>query len=458
MDRIKAKLLDKGGTLGDWSGLITNGLQAEDQVWVEGKNFRGNVLEHAQSIMTKDAIAEYECVDNAGRDQGRAVIRLLDWEDVGRGLLKAEHLVASDGYYEWYGAHELKDGKGVYHICSDGRGECSVRLGRADRRELIHLHRWRMTSPLLMMEAEYTRSLALQVMENWVNNFKVTVPEPVFPPVPPGGGGRRDETGLDKEMEKEEHPEKEVPGGQRKDAPREKEKDVKVPKGSVGMVLEKKAAERREALKEKEAEERRRRGRGRSRSRGKRRRRASGRASSGGSSDGRSKSSESSRGFRMPSARGEDEMWRLSQKNPGKLLRVTMEDLSRFLADRAPGGGKMEWSDHRMMAYVSQVLVAQHPPASMGVRNHRELMTLARAIDLLLEGQLPELGDLLVQRLKAVETAVIEQSWSTARHQELIPAQAMSLTSEGEKRKAAKMELSHSKLRELIVKGKRPEK
>jgi hypothetical protein len=94
----------------------------------------------------------------------------------------------------------------------------------------------------------------------------------------------------------------------------------------------------------------------------------------------------------------------------------------------------------------------------MGVRNHRELVTLGKAIDLLLSGQLGELGDLLVQRLKAVETAVADQNWSTARHQELIPAQAASLTTEQERRKAARMELAQGKLRELVSKGRRQDK
>ena len=36
MEAIKKKLLEKGGTAGDWGSLITNGLQAEDQLWTEG--------------------------------------------------------------------------------------------------------------------------------------------------------------------------------------------------------------------------------------------------------------------------------------------------------------------------------------------------------------------------------------------------------------------------------------
>ena len=110
------------------------------------------------------------------------------------------------------------------------------------------------------------------------------------------------------------------------------------------------------------------------------------------------------------------------------------------------------------MAYLNQVVLVQHPPGVMGVRNHRELTTLGRAIDLLLQGHLGELGDLLVQRFKAIETAMADQSWSSAKHQELIPAQAASLTTETERKKAAKLELTQGKLRDMVARGKKQDK
>ena len=41
MEDFKNELFSKGGTLSDWVGLITNGLQAEDQLWVESKKMAG---------------------------------------------------------------------------------------------------------------------------------------------------------------------------------------------------------------------------------------------------------------------------------------------------------------------------------------------------------------------------------------------------------------------------------
>ena len=140
-------------------------------------------------------------------------------------------------------------------------------------------------------------------------------------------------------------------------------------------------------------------------------------------------------------------------------MKQAMKEMGRYLADRVQEEDQEEeWTGRRMMAYLNQGVLVQHPPNVMGVRNHRELTTLGRAIDLLLQGHLGELGDLLVQRFKAIETAMSDQSWSSARHQELIPAQAASLTTEPERKKAAQMELRQSKLRDMVAKGKKQDK
>ena len=157
----------------------------------------------------------------------------------------------------------------------------------------------------------------------------------------------------------------------------------------------------------------------------------------------------------MPSTRGEDELWRLSKRHPGKLLKRTMKELQRYLGDIAAEEGALDdWMKYRMLGYVNQIVLTQHPPSSIGVRNYRELITLGTGIDLLLQGRLAELGDLMAQRLKALETSLGETGWQTARHQELIPPQAASLTTEEERRRAARQELATSKLRQLTSKNR----
>lgn len=456
MEEVKRRLLAKGGTLGDWTGLVTNGLQTEELLWVDAATYQGDILGYARGIMSQGSIVEYECYDARGRPQGKALVRLVDWDDFASGTLKAEHLCASDEYYEWYGQHELSGGKAVYHLCGSKRTECAARLGRGDRREMIHLERWRMTNPMVMLEHDYSKEVAMRALNNWVNNFAPKVPEPPNPPELPGGARGSDHTGLDKAVESAAlaaEVEKEKPGRRETE-----DKTVQQPRGSVGALLEKKAAERRAAFQEKVQEKKRRRmDRGRSRSRGRRRRH--GKRSSSEDRGGSGRSSESSRSFREPSSRVEAEMWRLSQKNPGSLLRKGMIELGRYLADRAPcAEGEETWMNSRVMAYISQVVLSQHPPNAIGVRNHRELLTLGRALDMLLQGQLGELGDLLIQRLKALETSFVDQGWHSARHQELIPPHAATLTTESERRRTARMEIAANKLKEMTMKGKRHDK
>eukprot|EP00435_Cladocopium_sp_Y103_P045195 s780_g12.t3 len=393
--------------------------QGEDLSWIDAGHHGGDILSFARSVMSRNSVVEYECYDGRGRRQGKACVRLIDWEDHAKEILRGAHLCASDGYYQWYASQELGEGQGLYHICTSKRKECAVRLGRGDRRELVHLEKWRMTNPLVMAEHDYSRAVALDAVSELEKGLSGQLDEGPNAPEKPAGKPQ--------------------------------------PKSGVGALLERKAAERRAALEEKE---RARKGRtskkDRSRSRGRRRRRDDSSSSHGRRGRGRSQSSDSSPGFQGPSTRGETEMWRRSQQNPGVLLKKGMQEMGRYLADRAPGeAGEEDWAAHRMMAYISQVILTQHPPASIGVRNHRELLTLGRGIDMLVQGQLPELGDLLMQRLKALETALVDQSWNSARHQEIIPPHAASLTTVAERRQTAKLELASNKLKEMTLKNKR---
>lgn len=144
-----------------------------------------------------------------------------------------------------------------------------------------------------------------------------------------------------------------------------------------------------------------------------------------------------------------------SRRHPGKLLRSGLEQMSRFLAQRVGEGAVAEsWRDQKVSAYLNQVLFTQHPPSAMGLRNARELTTLSMALDLLMEQKFPELGDLLMQRMKAVEVSLTE-GWSVANHQELIPAPKASLTTEQERSFAARQAVQRRRLEEVVSHGKK---
>ena len=67
-----------------------------------------------------------------------------------------------------------------------------------------------------------------------------------------------------------------------------------------------------------------------------------------------------------------------------------------------------------MLAYLTSIFHAKHPPAEVGVRTAKEMRLLATAIDSLIKGELPQVADMLMQRFKALELSVADKSWAVA--------------------------------------------
>ena len=144
-----------------------------------------------------------------------------------------------------------------------------------------------------------------------------------------------------------------------------------------------------------------------------------------------------------------------AKRNPGRLLRSGLEQMAKFLAARAGSEGELEgsWRQQKVTAYLNQVLFNQHPPSTIGMRNARELVTLAEALDLLMEENFAGLGDLLMQRMKAVE-ASLSEGWGVANYQELIPPPKATLTTDQERAFATRHAIQQKRLQEAVVKKK----
>ena len=63
-------------------------------------------------------------------------------------------------------------------------------------------------------------------------------------------------------------------------------------------------------------------------------------------------------------------------------------------------------------------------------------LTTAECLDALIARDFPHLGDLLKQRLKAVQTATVEGNWGSVQRKELIPTSTSNLVSTSEVRVA----------------------
>ena len=93
--------------------------------------------------------------------------------------------------------------------------------------------------------------------------------------------------------------------------------------------------------------------------------------------------------------------------------------------------------------------------AQVGQRNERELRTLSEAIDCLARGDLAKMGDISIQRFKALEAAIGDGQRALARHYEIIPPTEASSVTYLEKEHAAKLELRERQLRDRLL-GNRP--
>ena len=68
--------------------------------------------------------------------------------------------------------------------------------------------------------------------------------------------------------------------------------------------------------------------------------------------------------------------------------------------------------------FLTSVLL---PAGDPGVRNSREMRTIALALDEILKGNVLGATDLLAQRFKAVQQASADGHWNVAKHLELLP-------------------------------------
>ena len=111
---------------------------------------------------------------------------------------------------------------------------------------------------------------------------------------------------------------------------------------------------------------------------------------------------------------------RTIRRHPGKLMKRTLRRMREFVSDRLGqqrGRGKL---GPVCTTYLTCVLM---PAAAgkLGLRNEGELRTLAAAADALLQGENARVGDLLLQRFKAVEASIGEGGWNASRHLEGLP-------------------------------------
>ena len=162
-----------------------------------------------------------------------------------------------------------------------------------------------------------------------------------------------------------------------------------------------------------------------------------------------SSSSEGGELFQAGSA-----VMRVAKEKPGRLYQQGLAEISRLMGKRALPGEAGHTVSPVMISYLYSMVFVQHPVETVGARTVQELRTLATLLDHLARGELDQLGDVAMQRFKALELSIKDKSWTLATELELLPPLDACLTSQSEHQKAAKAALLRGKLEEVRRKVK----
>jgi len=172
--------------------------------------------------------------------------------------------------------------------------------------------------------------------------------------------------------------------------------------------------------------------------------------SKGSSYSSSSYSSRSSSDFRLPTSKAagrENAIAECARRSPGKLFTQGLRTMQTFCDPMGSRGG--EQLPATAYRYLT-TLVSAAQGMNLGKRDHRELQTLAICLDQLAKGNTAGVGDVLIQRFKAVENSASHKSWDLAKHMEIVPEQQFATASIREQEAAAKMTIRDSQLQRSL--------
>eukprot|EP00971_Amphidinium_carterae_P335002 6470631-Amphidinium_carterae.1 len=101
----------------------------------------------------------------------------------------------------------------------------------------------------------------------------------------------------------------------------------------------------------------------------------------------------------------------------------------------------------RVKTYLQSLYLPRHPIGAVGMRNAKELAIIAEVLDDITNGNLSMAGDKLVQRFKAIQKAISDQSWAVAQHLEVAGIAEENVLTTSEQRMAMKEEKLRVQLR-----------
>ena len=443
----------------------------------------------------------YECYNDDFGVQGESILEISERVSArdGYAAFHGKHVVASDpDYHDWANQYVGDPTKLVYHLCGCHAKECGW---QKRGKKVVHISKWRLVTLRDSALVDWSSNAACEKLREKVHHVRTVVKRKVGKQPPLGPANTAGPSDGDPSNQERLTTSARDHGQRIRDALRRGEPSLLDQVSTSGLVGPRPlpeghnpdAVERRptgdERGREPERNQRRKRdvqqglvalakgGNGSDRksfvqqtssdedenmdlvahvhSKKCKKRRHDRHRKRSSSSDSRSQSSSSSV---VATARdgGTDSLAVASRKKPGRLLRSGLRKMRQYLMNHVGATARHEdigedWSSTRVGAYINQVLFVNHSPETMGIRNAREIVTLSTCLDHLLSGQLARLGDVLMQRLKAVESA-LTAGWTVARHHELIPPPRPAIANDRERDYAAKADMRAARLKDSLQK------
>lgn len=397
------------------------------------------------------ALVELAVYDDRGDAQGRLVAQLSSKGDAGAHdegeVWMSKILAVEDPYFDWWADTTYPDRRAALHACARQAGRCTV---GTLYRNALHMDVFRLLPGRSAMSLKWPSDDEKARIEAVIN--ALSPPEKAPGDRSSGGnlgmGGGEVAAGaegieglagaLGTEMRAEggnqaprDEPRK------RKHAEKPKKKESGERREGLEAVLQgrKAAAPELSALKlpQKSKGEKKKKKR-KQRSRRKEKEESQGSSTSSSSSGGSSTEESVFRLAALP--QGVDKLQRLHQERPGVLANLTLKRFSELLSRSVGGGTADSASDLPAVAraYLTQIYLVKSPETQIGLRNLRELRTLAMMVDYMASNDTLRAMDVAVQRMKSIEVFVAQGNWTQASLLELVPA-------EGEQRAWFRQEL-----------------
>ena len=139
----------------------------------------------------------------------------------------------------------------------------------------------------------------------------------------------------------------------------------------------------------------------------------------------------------------------MARKNPGKLLKSGLRTMWSLCHPVESASGARPVMPATAVDYLQRIL-KQTRNQPLGRRDSRELQTLATALDLLSSGELERMGDVIIQRFKAIEASTQDVPFRVSNQFELCQPDDAQATTTQEREAAACAFLREAKLEQAM--------